>query len=484
MTLQFRPILTEGIAQLSYVIGDSGPGIAAVVDPRPDVDVYLQAAQELGVAITHIFETHNHADFMSGARELAHRLGNRPRVCVSAARLQPRPGRGEWGGIDTPVTIDYGFNHDPVHDGDRFEFGKVLVTARHTPGHTPEHLAFELSMQEHPDDPWGVLTGDSLFVSSVGRPDLAGEDLEEELIAALYRTMFEYYMTLPDGVIIYPGHGHGSKCGPNIGDRVSTTIGYERRFNKYLADDRFDAFRDLIRESSPPEPRYYRHMKEINREGPPLLGAGPAIPPLDPETFRDAAAADNVVVVDTREILAFGGGHVPGAMNIAARPELPVWAGWMIDPETPLLLVLERDRDLERIRSLFIRSGYTRFAGYLAGGMVAWENHGLPMEALPQMTVQQLAQQRESTKMQVLDVRSGGEWSQGRIPGARHRYAPDLRDDGVDGLDRDRPLVVYCDTGFRASIAASLLQGRGFNDVQIVPGSWEAWTSAGYEIER
>jgi hydroxyacylglutathione hydrolase len=297
MPIEFRRVLTPGIAQLSYLVGDSGAGVAAVVDPRPDCDVYLCHARELGVAITHILETHIHADFMSGARELADRLGH-ARVYLS------REGDAH-----------YGFEHKPIGDGDVVELGKLRLTARATPGHTPEHLAFELANEDSAASPWGVLTGDSLFVNSVGRPDLMGDDETDALARRLFETMQGYYKQLDPGVIIYPAHGHGSECGPKIADRLDSSIGYELAHNPYLKTDSLAAFRRRLNADAPPEPTHYRRLKTVNAQGPPILGAGPAIPPLTPKHFREAMGSGTTLVIDTRHMLAFGGGHIAGARS-------------------------------------------------------------------------------------------------------------------------------------------------------------------------
>lgn len=466
MTMVFERVQTPGIAQLSYIIGDNSSGTAAVIDPRPNVEVYLQIARAHGVAITHVFETHIHADFMSGARELVSRLGS-ARLCAS--------GEGD---------AQYGFHLEKIQNGDTFEFGSVRLSARHTPGHTPEHLSFEIAEKATPDRPWGVFTGDSLFVGSAGRPDLLGEERTEELVERLFATLRHYYLQLDDGVILYPCHGSGSACGADIADRPMSTIGYERRSNMFLQFDELDDFRKFVREGAPPEPRHYKHLKKVNAQGPPVLGRAPAIPGLPPQQFQAAAEGGDVQLVDTRQMLAFGGGYVPGAINIGPRPELSVWAGQMLDYEQPILLVVDDETNLDWFVWQFAYTGFTRFAGYLAGGMKSWENAGLPLEQVPQVSVHELKDHLR--ELQILDVRSPGEWEGGHIPTARHFYVADMRDglDGLAGFDRDQPVVTYCASGYRANIAASLLKRHGYADVRNVPGSWQAWTKSGYEVEK
>src|SRR6266542_3539174 len=406
MSLVFKTIQTEGIAELSYLVGDDDEGIAAVFDPRADCDVYIEAAREAGVAITHIFETHIHADLVSGSRELCAQL--------DSAKIYAS---GEGG-------AQYGFDPEKIKDGDRFTFGEVLVTARHTPGHTPEHMSYLLAEADHPDEPWAVLTGDSLFVSSAGRPDLLGEKHTKQLAEQQFHTLHDFYLKLPDHVMIYPNHGAGSPCGADIGARLSSTIGYERKFNKFLQFTDPESFTDYAIKSAPPVPHYYPLMKRVNAEGPTVIGNLPRVPGLPPRAFKEAIDKKAGVLVDVRTMLAFGGGHISGALNIGGTPILSIWAGWMLDPEKPILLVMESDDDLERIVRLFVRTGYTRFAGYLIGGMKAWDAAGFPLESIGHMRVHELDERRHA--QQTVDVRSPGEGKQGHVPGAQDIFMPEL----------------------------------------------------------
>jgi hydroxyacylglutathione hydrolase len=462
MALIFERIYTEGIAQLSYLIGDSSRGVAAVIDPRPDCDIYLDLARRHGVAITEICETHIHADFLSGARELSLRLGS-TRINVSHA------GRAE-----------YGFETRQVEDGQVFDFGGVVLLARHTPGHTPEHISWLISETKR-KEPFGILSGDTVFVDSVGRPDLLGGDKTRELAGQLFESVHGFYAKLDEGVALYPGHGAGSACGPEIGDRKSSTIGYEKKFNPYLKIQSRDEFVDKVLSTAPPEPRHYRRLKKVNVAGPKTFGGLPPVCALPATVFQKETERGRHVVLDTRDMLSFGGGHIRGSLNIAARPELSVWVGQMLEFDDSILLVLESDDRLERVVNLLWRTGYTNFAGYLAGGMKAWETAGFPFEDLPQMSVHDL--RRNGAHVELLDVRTPAEWKQGHIPGARHVFVPELRKRARE-LDRGRPIITYCDSGFRANIAASLLRREGFERVWNIPGSMQAWKRAGYPIEK
>ncbi|HEY9040105.1 MAG TPA: MBL fold metallo-hydrolase [Roseovarius sp.] len=460
MTMRFEQHLAEGIAQCSYLLGDTVAGTAAVIDPRPDCDIYIDRAEALGLAITHVFETHIHADFLSGARELVARLDGAAELCVSVE-----------GGAS------YDFDHTAIRDGDRFSFGDLKLKARHTPGHTPEHVSYLLFETDN-DDPWGVLSGDAFFVDSVGRPDLLGDDKTEELTERLFHTTQDFFMTLPEGVIIYPCHGAGSACGPDIGDRMSSTIGYEKRHNKYVQITDLDRFKSTMLEDAPPVPTHYPRLKKVNAAGPRVMYRLPNCPGRTPSAFADMVRADSVQLVDVRDMLAFGGGFIPGSINIGLQPELSVWAGWLLDPNKPIALVTENDGDVSRAVQFLWRVGFTDFAGYVAGGIGAWRESGREMDHIRQLSVQEL----RGLGVKPLDVRKEDEWDGGHIPGAKHLFLGSLTDE-LDQLDPSQRYATYCQTGFRASIAASLLRCSNFKDVATVPGSYGAWDANGYEVE-
>jgi hydroxyacylglutathione hydrolase len=462
--LVFETVRTDGLAHLSYLFGDKAAGVAAVLDPRRDVEIYLELARKHGLRITHVLETHIHADFVSGSRELADR--------ARTAKIHLSAERG----------ARYGFAHEKLRDGDRLELGRLVLTAVHTPGHTPEHLSFLAAERGRLDRPWGFFSGDFLFAGSVGRPDLLGAERTGGLARQLFRSLRTVLPRVKDDVRLYPAHGAGSACGANICDRQST-VGLERKDNPALQFTDEAKFIDWVLWTAPPIPRHYPRLKKVNARGPAVLKGLPDVPALQAEAFRRLLARREVQLLDNRDMLAFGGGHIPGALNVGPRPELSVWAGWLLDPGRPLALVLPRDGDLPEVVRQLIRVGFTHFAGYLAGGIEGWATAGLPLQGLPQLPVQGLKKARPGRDLQVLDVRSPQEWEEGHVPGAKYLFLPDL-EDKLKRLDRRRPVAVYCASGYRSSIAASLLQARGFARVHNVPGSWTAWAAAGFPAER
>jgi hydroxyacylglutathione hydrolase len=455
----FETVRTDGLAHLSYLIGDRSSGRAAVIDPRRDVEVYLELARAHRLTITDAVETHIHADFVSGSRELAARTGT-ARIHVSAE-----------GGAK------YGFAHEPLRDGARLDLGAVTLTAIHTPGHTPEHLAYLATVG---GNPWGFFSGDFLFADSVGRPDLLGAAQTPGLARALFRSLRTALTGLPDALPLYPAHGAGSPCGANICDRQST-LGHERRHNPALQFTDEPAFIDWVLRTAPPVPHYYPRMKRINARGPEVLGGLPAVERLGPEAFRRRLATGDVQLLDNRQMSVFGAAHIAGAWNLGPRAELSLYAGWMLDPAKPIALVLTRDEDLPEVQRQLLRVGFTRFAGCLRGGMDAWVRAGLPVQRLPQVPVHELNTLLPRGDGQLLDVRTPREWDEGHLPGARYLFLGDLPGRLRD-LNRDRPVAVYCATGYRSSLAASLLQAYGFREIRNVAGGYTAWTAANFPV--
>ncbi|WP_024510778.1 MBL fold metallo-hydrolase [Bradyrhizobium sp. ARR65] len=460
MGLVLERVQTDGLAQLSYIIGDNAAGVGAVIDPRRDVDVYLSTLRDRRLRLAHIIETHIHADFVSGAHELTTRTG------------------ADIAGGDG----DYAFKLRRLREGDRIGLGGVSLHVLHTPGHTPEHVSLLAFDSNQGDQPFGVFTGDTLFNMDVGRPDLMGHGTDKKLAADLHHSLFRKLLPLGDRIEVFPCHGAGSACGKSIGDRLQSTIGNERLFNPALQDRSQSEFVTWLLSGMPEPPAHYARLKNLNAAGAPIRGGVPPVPPLPPAELQRRQAG-GTTILDCRSILAFGGGHIPGALNVALRPEFPTWAGRVLDPETGVAVVVEHVRDLEAVAAHLFRIGIDKVEGYLHDGMTSWQNAGLALARTPQWTVHELEARRRDDDVLVLDVRSEEEWQRGHVPGARHIFVPHLERQ-AGRLARDKCIVTYCGTGYRASIAASLLQRHGFEHVANVPGSWTAWKAAGLPVEN
>jgi hydroxyacylglutathione hydrolase len=462
MGLILEQIKTPGLAQLSYLVGDDSAGVAAIIDPRRDVDIYLQKARELGLRITHAIETHIHADFVSGARELQNRLG----IPIVGGRSD-----------------DYQFKYQPMETGDQLTLGKVTLEALHTPGHTPEHISLLLSDSKQGEQPFAIFPGDFVFNLDVGRPDLLGQGTEKRLAKQLHDSLFNQLIPLGDRMEIYPCHGAGSACGKSIGDRTQSTIGNEKLFNDAFQDRNPDEFVDWLLGDMPEPPRHYARLKQVNAAGAPIQGCIQAPQSLSLEAFQEQMEQPDTVLIDTRSMLAFGGGHIPGAINIGLGSSFPSWIGWMIDPEKSILLIAEGPEAVKQANEHLFRIGYDNIAGYLHDGMKRWETSGLPLQRIIQMPVEELNEQLDNEDLSVLDVRSDQEFLNGVIPGARHIYLPHL-EANMSNLDHTKTVATYCGSGYRASIAASILQKHGFASVINIPGSWSAWKSADMPVNE
>jgi glyoxylase-like metal-dependent hydrolase (beta-lactamase superfamily II)/rhodanese-related sulfurtransferase len=437
------------------MIGSAGE--AAVVDPQRDVDLYLDEAWLQGMKIRHVIETHLHADFVSGHRELAQRTG---------ARIYFGSGAGAL------------FEHISVRDGDEIRMGSVLLRFLQTPGHTPESISVLVFDLDKSSDPEAVLTGDTLFIGDVGRPDLAGEHANPERMAAqLYDSIQRKLLALPDHVKVFPAHGAGSLCGRNISSERSSTIGHERRFNYALRPMSREQFIQLVVVDLPEAPGYFSMDQEINRTGPELLGNLPPAAPLPPGDFADIVD-EGAVVLDTRPAAQYGAAHIPGALNIGLAGQFASWAGTLIKPSSTIVLVAEDEEKAREARTRLARVGLERTAGHLAGGILAWSSEGRPLSTTAQVGVDELAARlNETSPPQVLDVRAPSEWSAGHIPQAVHVPLSSFAN-GVPQLERDHALAAICAGGYRSSLATSILERHGFRDVANIVGGMAAWKSA------
>lgn len=465
--LVFETVESGGLAHYSYFLGDKVNKVAMVIDPRRDVEEYLALAKQNQMTITHVLDTHIHADFLSGARELARRTGT-VKICASVE--------------GSPV---YGFTPDvQLRHHNTVESGQLKLTALHTPGHTPEHMSFLGGTTSAKDLPWGVFTGDFLFIGSVGRPDLMGVENTDRLTSALFESVQSGYRGLPDELAIYPAHGPGSPCGAGIMKATGVpTLGQQRATNPYLRLRSEKSFADTLLFAQPPVPTYWPQMKVLNARGPAVLGAVPAVEMLSPKAFRDRLQNKELQLLDTRGMLDFAGGHIPGSVNIGHDPVMSLWGGWILDPKRPIALVLPRDQAAAEASAWLSRVGLAESGTVaLQGGMKAWIDAGLDYDDFETMSVHQVRSTFPSTAMQLLDVRQPSEWDQGHIEGASYLFLPEIPKRLAE-LDVKNPVIVYCGNGYRASIAASLLRREGF-DARSVPGSYTAWVAAGFPVKH
>jgi hydroxyacylglutathione hydrolase len=460
----------KGLSQYSYVVACEGAGEAAVVDPRRDVDVYLELAAARDVRITHVLETHIHADFASGARELAQRTG--AALSLSA--------------YDQGETFDVTFPHCELHDGDAIALGGVTLRALHTPGHTPEHVSFLVFDRGRAADvPMVMLSGDFVFVGSLGRPDLLGEDAKRGLARQLYRSVREKLHGLPDGLEIAPGHGAGSMCGAGMSGRAVSTLGFERIANPYLsATLTEDAFVDRILANVPPFPAYYRRMKRLNSQGPALLHGVPGRDALPVAAFHALVEA-GYVVIDLRDQLGFGAGHIPGSFGIGGTTSLSTWASWVVPYDKPILLVGQGETQIDEAIRALVRVGLDDVRGFLQGGIDAWIRAGHPLAQTPQITPAALARRLMSSRdaLQVVDVRTDSEWTAGHIAGARNLMAGFLADRVDELRELDGTIALVCASGYRSTVSASVLERAGITNLLHVTGGMNAWQQAGLPVE-
>ncbi|MGH7464133.1 MAG: MBL fold metallo-hydrolase [Longimicrobiales bacterium] len=478
-------LYNEKLAQASYLVGCAATGGAVVVDPCRDADEYMRVAEREGVKITHVTETHIHADFVSGARELAARTG---------ARL--------YLSDEGDVSWKYAFaNEDDavlLKDGDIFMVGNVKVRAMHTPGHTPEHLAFVVTDTAAADRPMGVFTGDFIFVGDVGRPDLlekaAGVTGTMEAAArTLFHSVQRFKRELADYVQIWPGHGAGSACGKSLGAVPQSTLGYERLFNWGLATENEDEFVQAVLAGQPEPPKYFAEMKRINRQGPRVLGGMP-LPSRIPDVRLGELLDRDAMIIDTRSADLFAAGHVPGTISIPLNRSFSTWAGWLTpyDREFYLIVDDECEHCLEEAVGDLTMIGLDRVAGYFGVDAIhAWSTHARPLQSVAMTTTLELAAKVASGSVFVLDVRGRSEWEAGHLPGVKSSnggtgvHIPvGYLTDRLDEIPRDRPVLVHCQSGSRSAIAASLLQAHGFSNVVNVPGGFSEWQAAGHPIER
>jgi len=461
VSLYFKQFYLGCLAHASYLVGSRGE--AAVVDPRRDVDEYLADARAQGLTIRYVIETHLHADFVSGHRELAERTGASVVFSAKAGAAFP---------------------HRAVADGDEIRIGDVVLRVLETPGHTPESICVLVIDGESSPEPRLVLTGDTLFIGDVGRPDLVGaQGLSAESMAALlYDSLHGKLLALPDAVQVYPAHGAGSLCGRNISQQTSSTIGEQRRVNYALQPMPKERFVRMVTSDLPEAPQYFPRDVAINREGAPPLADRPLPAALSPAGVR-ALQAQGAIVLDVRGAPSFGTAHVPGSLNVGLGGQFASWAGALVPHARPVVLIAEDESGVREGVLRLARVGLDNVAGYLAGGIAAWDRAREPLASLPQIAVDELKERlQEQPQLNVVDVRRPAEWLAGHVPGAVNIPLDRLERDAAR-LDPKRATVVICAGGYRSSAAASLLEQRGFRELSNVMGGTSAWLAAGYPTE-
>jgi hydroxyacylglutathione hydrolase len=452
------------IAQASYLIGCQASGEALVIDPHRDVDQYLATAAQENLRITHVTETHIHADFVSGSRELARRTG--ASLCLSDE------GDKDW---------KYQFEHArKLKDGDRITIGNIRIDVSHTPGHTPEHITFLVTDGAAADQPIAAVTGDFLFVGDVGRPDLLEKAANikgtMEVGARVLFKSLQKFAAHQDWLQIWPGHGAGSACGKGISAIPSSTLGYEKRFNWAFGKKTESEFVEAVLSGQPEPPKYFAKMKRVNKEGPAILGGFHA-PAKKDASALSGLIARKALVIDTRPAAEYAAGHLAGTINVPFNASFVTWAGWLVDNDEFYLIVdaataATRLQELSRSLALI---GIDRIGGYFDAASVRGSN------TITQITAKELSPRLADVT--VLDVRSANEWANGHLPGALHIPLGYLAE-RAEEIPRSKPVVVQCQSGARSSIAASVLERLGFSDVSNLSGGFSGWSASGLPVEE
>jgi len=456
----FKQFYLGCLAHASYLIGSDGE--AAVVDPQRDVDEYLAEAFAQGLQVKYVIETHLHADFVSGHQEIAARTG---------AQIV----FGAQAGVE--------FDHRAVRDGEEIRLGHVVLRFIETPGHTPEGICVLVSDTATPDQPAKLLTGDTLFIGDVGRPDLAGGKgyTPQTMAEMMYDSLHGKLLKLPDEVEVYPAHGAGSMCGRNMSKETSSTIGEQRKFNYALKPMTKGEFVHLMTADLPEAPSYFPKDAEINRSG--ARGLSELQPPaaLTPQQVLELR---DHILLDVRSAADFGAAHVPGSMNIGLGGQFAMWAGSLIPLNSAIIIIADTSAQVDESVVRLARVGIEGVKGYLEGGVESWRNARFPLDSIEQVSVAQLKEQMANSDLQIIDVRRSGEYVGGHVPSALNAPLASLdKSIGPLPLKKDKLTAVICAGGYRSSAAASLLQKEGFSKLLNVSGGTGAWVKAGYPVE-
>lgn len=457
--MYFKQILTPGLGCFSYVIGCPAAKKMIVVDPKRDVQDYLDISQEEGMKIVRVIDTHVHADHVSGNQEL--RALTRCELCMYET---------------SPVSFPF----TPLAEGDTFSVGNAKLEVIHTPGHTPDAISLLVTDMSRGNEPWMILTGDVLFVNDIGRPDLVGEAQLDTQIRNLYNSLYVKLSQYPDHLEIFPAHGMGSLCGRGMSSKPSSTLGFERRHNPMLGFANFESFALEMSQNFPTRPKSFTHIITTNLEGAPLLESCPMDKAMDPTQFEQSID-DNTVIIDTRDSAAFSGFHIPGSVNIGFEKQLANWVGMVVNPDRDILLVVNSKSDYDAMCTELHRIGYDRIHGYLYGGVSGWVYSGRPVQKLGQVSVQELHAMRTEKDLTILDVRTPAETAGGMIENATHVPLSDIMTNRFHG-PKDQSYIIYCGSGYRSNIAASHLKNIGYIDVRGTAGGTVAWRQAGFSL--
>ncbi len=462
--MYIEQFFVEGLGCASYLVGCAQAGTAAVIDPDRDVQKYLDFAAAKGLKITHIIETHLHADHVSGNTELAARTG---------ARIYVHEASGAE------------FDHDPIKHGDIIRLGNINLHVRHTPGHTPESITLLVADTTRADEPWMALTGDTLFVGDAGRPDLVGAETARALAGQMHDSLNHEILPNSDGLLIYPGHGAGSLCGKSIGAVRSSTLGFERHTNPALQPRSRDDFIAFATQNLPEQPGNFKRIKQTNRRGPKVLGEIVPHPLNAFETVINLKCC--AALLDTRSQAEYVRKHIPGSIHLEADDQLSNRIGFVLPPDTPIILIVEDEAAYRRVVYSLARVGYETVNGYLSDSLEAWEAQGLPVTSGDIRDIQpqelwSLLQSSGETKPLVIDVREPWEYAQGHVPGALLVPLGNLMLH-ADNLDPHQPVAVICASGSRSQSAAALLGQKGIETVYNVVGGTFQWTRAGLPLE-
>ncbi len=461
----FERVYEKGLAHASYIIGCQATKEAIIIDPKRDIDTYVQIAEREKLRITHITETHIHADFLSGSRELA--------AATGAKLYLSDEGGDEW---------RYEFDHIGLKDGDEIKVGNLLLKILHTPGHTPEHISFLLTDTPASSEPLMMFTGDFVFVGDVGRPDLLEKaaGIEGTMIAGA-KKMFQSlkkFKSLPDYIQVWPAHGAGSACGKALGAVPNSTIGYEKLSNWALKIENEEEFIKVLLDGQPEPPKYFAEMKKQNKLGPRILGSIPVLSKLSIDAF-EGILNNGHIIVDTRDKISFAKSHYSGSLNIQDNNSFSTWAGWMLDYNQPFILVASEDRINDLTRAL-IRIGLDNVSGYVNENDIL-NGNDFNINTLKEITAQDL--NNGLFEFQIIDVRGYSEFEIVRIPGAINIHAGEL-EMNIEKLDTDKKIVVHCESGDRSSIASSFLDKNGLSNVYNLTCGINGWIEAGLPVEK